>query len=96
MWRLTNTPRGCDKTPSAGICANIWPHDTALVMAKRARLNKDCRSVLERNSISSFFTSFEHAQLAALLNAPVDVTPETMEILRGGHKRADNDEPEQK
>src|SRR5258706_1358070 len=81
--------------PSVGIASNTWPWDTASVIAKRAKRSRDCRSVSERDRISSFFAGFEHAQLAALLDAIVDLAPETEKVLRGGAQRADNHEPEQ-
>src|SRR5258708_6207551 len=80
--------------PPEGMSANIWPRDTASVMAKRARCSKDCRSLSERDGIPSFFAGFEHAQFAALLDAIVDVAPETEEILCSGYERADDHEPE--
>src|ERR1700704_4531546 len=81
--------------PSVGIASNTWGRGTASVIAQRAKRSRDCRSVSERDRISGFFAGFEHAQFAALLDAVVDMAPETEKILRGGDQRADNHEPEQ-
>src|SRR6266404_8485028 len=81
--------------PSVGIASNTWPWDTTSVIAKRAKRSRDCRSVSERDCISGFFAGFEHAQFAALLDAVVDMAPETEKVLCGGDQRADNHQPEQ-
>src|SRR5947209_6511826 len=95
-WRLTNIPRRSEKMPPVGTSASIWPRDTTSVTARRAKRSTDCRSLSERDGISSFFSGFEHAQFAALLDAVVDMTPEAEEVLRGGDKGTDDYQPEQK
>src|SRR5436305_3656505 len=64
-------------------------------MACRAKLSMARRSLSERNGISGFLGAFQHAELAALLDAVVHVSPEALEILRGGHESADDYQPEQ-
>src|ERR1700740_1130985 len=92
---VTNTPRCSEKMPPEGMSARIWPRETASVMAKCARRSKDCRSLSERNGISGLFPGFEHAQFPALLNAIINVHPETQEILCRGDQGAKKHEPEE-
>src|SRR5260370_39308998 len=82
--------------PPEGIFDRISPRETASITAWRARFSRTWRSFSQRDGISGFLVTFKHAQFAALLYAVVEMTPEPMEILRGGHQRAGNDEPEQK
>src|ERR1700719_160235 len=95
MWTVTNTPRLSANTPPLGICGGSWPRETAWVIVSRAKRSKAWRSSSERDGILSLFAGFEHAQLAALLDAIVEMTPELEEILGGGNQSADNDEPQE-
>ena len=52
------------------------------------------RSNSERNCVLGFFLILHHAQLAALLDAVVEVAPELQEILASRDQRADHHEPQ--
>src|SRR5690242_11190201 len=67
---------------------------TASRIALRASSSAARWSASERHCILRLLASFEHAQLAALLDAIVHVAPETHEILSGRNQGADHHEPE--
>src|SRR5580704_8241419 len=73
----------------AGFCG-----ETASAMARRASSSKDWRSSSERDGILGLFVALHHAQLAALLDAVVQLAPEFQKVLRRRHQRTDHHQPE--
>src|SRR5690242_13121713 len=93
--RVTKTPRRSEKTPSRGMTSGILRCRTASRIALRANSSKALRSDSERHGILRLLARFEHAQLAALLDAVVHVAPKAQEILCGGDQGADDHEPKE-
>src|ERR1700747_884116 len=93
--RVTKTPHRSEKTPSEGMTSGSPRCKTASRIAWRANSSAACRSASERHSILRLLAGFEHAQLAALLDAVVHVAPEAQEVLRGRYHGANHHEPEE-
>src|SRR5437773_10867050 len=93
--RVPKRPSCTGKTPSWGITRGSPRCKTASRIALRANSSAARRSASERHSILRLLAGFEHAQLAALLDAVVHVAPEAQEVLRGRYHGANHHEPEE-
>src|SRR5215472_4046854 len=93
--RVTKTPHRSQKTPPEGATSGSSRCKTASRIALRANSNAARRSASERHSILRLLAGFEHAQLAALLDAVVHLAPEAQEVLRGRNQRANHHEPKE-
>src|SRR3982074_1895650 len=83
--RVTKTPRRSAKIPSRGNRSGSLRWETASITAVRASCRAARWSASERDGILGLLAGFEHPEPTTLLDAVVDVAPETAEVLGGGH-----------
>src|SRR6516165_11260132 len=95
---VTKRPRRMEKQAGSGpgILAGLFLRAPTIV--ERARASMARRSSAEkpfsgRDDILGLCGSFHHAQLSALLDAIIQLVPETVKILRGRDQRAGHHQP---